>query len=38
MLKRLKHIGAVEERSVNWIIRKAIELYVERWEERGKKK
>ncbi len=38
MLKRLKHIGQVDERSVNWIIKKAIEHYVERWEARGKKK
>ena len=38
LLKRLKRIGAVEERSVNWIIKKAIQQYVDKWETRGKKK
>jgi len=38
MLKRLKRISQAEERAVNWIINKAIEQYVERWEARGKKK
>jgi predicted transcriptional regulator len=37
MQKRLKQIGAAEERSVNWIIKKAIEQYVDKWEARKKK-
>ena len=37
MLKRLKRIGEAEERAVNWIINKAIEQYVEKWEARKKK-
>jgi len=37
MMKRLKRISQAEDRAVNWIIKKAIEQYVERWE-RGKKK
>jgi len=38
MMKRLKRISQAEDRAVNWIIKKAIEEYVERWEARGKKK
>jgi len=37
MLKRLKRISQAEDRAVSWIIKKAIEQYVERWA-RGKKK
>jgi hypothetical protein len=38
MLKRLKRISQAEDRAVNWIIKKAIEQYVERWDARDKKK
>ena len=38
LMERLKRMSQAEERSVNWIIKKAIDQFLGKWEARGKKK